>query len=515
MDKIIKELGLDGIDIYTAQNVTLEANKSLNSFQNTILTYSERNYGSCGNGYKEINDCLLYLVLFRDNQNRKKEFSIVRYCVNCILYRNHHLTLVQRALLAQFYKFPECKAIVSYATTLFISKGSPYFTIEEVLNIFEGDILLIFFKELDTRLVNILSNKKLCNSQNFIEKLLDKYINKHDNTITITALLDLCHIYNIKKSATKVILNIECPKNIIKKIFGVDIISFINENYDSKMDFNNIILNNIVANNWPNKISDDLYLSLIKKTTTIWKIDPRISKEVLGVASSEKYYDIIIEHLNSDIIKDVDINPYIANLFTNKIPDYNDINLVLKNCSNINVNAILDNIKYRLKNNYLVPELLINYIPQEKVDHDFLKKCLRIGCYIKDLERFNIPYDETLYRICSNYYIFPDEYMAKMTIDKNILEMRLYYYKNKNYSKYADFQKIVSKHNLIIDEYTISNYEILGKPEGQFNKEIYIGRNCCSMTPYTILRSKVKYNDNCISKLDDDIINVLNVLIKN
>ena len=65
-------------------------------------------------------------------------------------------------------------------------------------------------------------------------------------------------------------------------------------------------------------------------------------------------------------------------------------------------------------------ELLIKY--GLVLDINDIAETLKNKIIIHDLDRFNIPYDETLYYYCYIYNCFP--YDNKMEIDKNVLELR-------------------------------------------------------------------------------------------
>lgn len=333
-------------------------------------------------------------------------------------------------------------------------------------------------------------------------------INDYNETI-----LSICKKYNIGEIIFNILAKKNIDKNIVFKIFEKDLIAVLNTYYYKN---SNIIFDKHVYIELAKNITaptDDMYIELIKDNSSIWKQDKRFLKPILKYAARNNNFGIVCDFLNSDA--QFNSNKYIAKFINNEI-DYNNLSLLFKNCKGLDVLKILAYVDTRfIKACHILPEFLTSYITKEQIDYTFLKACFRINTYLKDLDRFNIKYDEKLYILCSNYYIYPDEYIQKSTIDKNVLAMRQFYYNNRNYNIYGDFSKIVKNNNLQVDQYTLANYQQLYKPLTNHTTTITIGRNQYEETPYTILRVKLflpKWGKQTkITKLDDDIINTLNM----
>jgi hypothetical protein len=114
------------------------------------------------------------------------------------------------------------------------------------------------------------------------------------------------------------------------------------------------------------------------------------------------------EHLQSILSKNiVDIDMLNTILCYKILPDKQDFEIYAKNCVHKN-------------NSTETVELLIKHGLQ--LNFDDIKLALQYKIVIKNLERFNIPYDEKLYYWCYVYNIFP--YDNDMNIDEHTLKLR-------------------------------------------------------------------------------------------
>lgn len=99
------------------------------------------------------------------------------------------------------------------------------------------------------------------------------------------------------------------------------------------------------------------------------------------------------------------------------------------------------------RNNVEIIELLIRY--GLVLDLDDIKLALSKRTTITNLDRFKMPYDETLYYWCYVHNLFPyDDYM---TIDKNVLDLRKMCRNTK--ATVDQFTAFIKDNNVLPDKY--------------------------------------------------------------
>ncbi len=195
-----------------------------------------------------------------------------------------------------------------------------------------------------------------------------------------------------------------------------------------------------------------IYAIEIYDLFSLLKIEPTF--DTISKLIKLKKHDIINEILSKNLIisdkKLLDI--------TIKTFDIKLIDMILKYKITPDIETLNIIISKHLSDKYTkskkileILELLIHYGLQ--INFDNIKDLLSASLYVNNLERFNILYDEDLYFVCYINSYFPEEYMKKFTIDKNVLTMRHYQWKKNNTTD--NFIEFVTKNNLKIDRYTI------------------------------------------------------------
>ncbi len=99
-----------------------------------------------------------------------------------------------------------------------------------------------------------------------------------------------------------------------------------------------------------------------------------------------------------------------------------------------------------------IVELLIKY--DLKIDFYCINLLLSCNEELLNLERFGICYDEDLYFLCYVNEYYPQEYMEKFIIDKNVLIMRKLMATNMKPEKITDF---LNTNNLKLDAYSLES----------------------------------------------------------
>lgn len=364
--------------------------------------------------------------------------------------------------------------------------------------------------------LNEIANVKYDNMDRIIKKLLYNY--KDINQLTI----------NIAKTYCQYDYIIDCilensSLDLITKEFAMNPIEIINLVFsitnNDNMEIKNHILDNIhkfikLVKKYPDiLICESLYIFLLKRDTNIWDVQKMFINDVYRICFKRLYYDIIIEFLNNpSFTSDLNINQLLSTFFKKYDDDnYLEIMNVFKNCKSYDVNEILDFINIRMDTlNFKIPELLLR-VGNITVDLNLMKKFFRINCYIKNLDIFmKNPYTMELYYLCNNYSVYPDEYMAKFPIDKNVLYMRQYFYNNNKSKITKVFTNFIIKNNLEIDDFTLANYAINLTTN---NISAYINDKPYVFSMYVLLRSLL-FKAYYITKTDDEIIAFLNSYLK-
>ncbi len=130
-------------------------------------------------------------------------------------------------------------------------------------------------------------------------------------------------------------------------------------------------------------------------------------------------------------------------------------------------------------------ELFIRYGLQIKLYH--IIELLSIHKHLENLERFDILYDENLYFLCYVYEYFPQEYMEKFTIDKNVLQIRKI--NGKKIKNPIDIMEFIKTNNLKIDRYIVS---VIFYNDNDLSSEFIINHNIFPDL-LTIYRSTTQY----------------------
>jgi hypothetical protein len=126
-----------------------------------------------------------------------------------------------------------------------------------------------------------------------------------------------------------------------------------------------------------------------------------------------------------------------------------------------------------------------------KINLNCIGMLLSLNLYLPNLETYNIPYDEDLYFMCYVNEYFPDEYMSKFTIDKNILIMRDFV-KNK-LNTYTKFTKFIKDNNIVLDNYMLDKVFLMRYQLRKLHDTIFIYNNCIPspITMYKKICNKV------------------------
>lgn len=382
------------------------------------------------NGFKITNDISrpiikLYLQLLKDNEDSAALFSksdislIAEHLRKNIKYENKEFVL----LIVSLRKIEKAKCIVNNVQHMIEN----YCSKKEIIELFEGNIENFVPQQ-------YINDNKL-------------YISKNQEWLTVLLDNTACYPF-VKKIVTHNMCGNNSINDIIKRLQVIKfqkaeilLTGFLTWNIISEVDvkeiynmsfaelFNNFYNTTELHINYDNlynylysevkSIRDDIYFDLINITAygnSIWSVDARYSKKMFELSCSKRYYNIIIDHLNNNMEEDLDINKNITKLFSTNLDNYKEIANVLKNCGAYDMDIILDNLNFRYyKLDSKFPEFCLNYIDHDLVNLEFLKKFFRLNAYVVDLERFNIPYDYNLYKVCFNYNIFPPLYTQKMS----------------------------------------------------------------------------------------------------
>lgn len=332
------------------------------------------------------------------------------------------------------------------------------FTKQELLNIFGKNIKSDWIFDYGTSIDKKKEWLPLFLTNYIDDKLIIRNIYMYDKNRDYKLYLQI-----EKFQKTENILYLICDPNIsdelIENIFGKTRIGILNNICLLNVIFirDNLIFIQTLDTT---QFNEKLYLKIINEK--IWENDKRYSEELFKIAFKEKYYTIIIDHLNKNIPID-DINTQIAQLMMYR--NYKNIEMILKNCGTYDMQFILDAINNRKIFDTTFCEFCINYISKENVNLNLLKKFFRLGTYIENLDRFSIPYDENLYKLCHNYNIYPSEYMNKM-----------------NNIKLTD----------------------------TLEKEIKFKKGSSPHSIYTILKQQLFHNESYVLAIDDIILNYIN-----
>lgn len=208
------------------------------------------------------------------------------------------------------------------------------------------------------------------------------------------------------------------------------------------------------------------YIYEFESLTQKYKMVP--NKECLDISVTSK--------LHMDLIKQI-----ICYKIT---PDHTTLKCLLENDNDDN--DIIELIELLIKNGL-------------HILNDDIEKLIQIGCYLNDLERFGVEYDEKLYFVCfkSNKEI-PNDYESKFKIDKKILKLRALCKSHNPRLSVSKFKDYITKNKIKPDRYCLDN----AVSSGNINLYTYmIDELECMPTIFTLYNSstihlkKHIYND--------------------
>jgi hypothetical protein len=184
----------------------------------------------------------------------------------------------------------------------------------------------------------------------------------------------------------------------------------------------------------------------------MFKIKPDI--ETLNIACSRQYINSV----------EMLVDTY------NIIPEKQTLDACIPTLNYEIINKILkfkltpdDETFYKIKSSYIyyckitndkvikVLNLLIMH--GFNIHHKHIKYLLNNKFYFDDLDKIGIPYDDKLYHLCYLNNLFPEEYVGKFKIDKNVMDMHTIC-RNKNL-EYDTLMKFLNDNNIKLDRYAL------------------------------------------------------------
>jgi hypothetical protein len=125
------------------------------------------------------------------------------------------------------------------------------------------------------------------------------------------------------------------------------------------------------------------------------------------------------------------------------IPDEDSLIALLIHSPNISIQNIYDMFNLLIDTGGILTKRILEYS---------VYTCL---CIDKVIDRFGLKYDNNLYNMCHYHDYFPDKYLNRFNINKNILTFRkMFRVSEINLETILEFQK---EHNLEIDQYCFDN----------------------------------------------------------
>jgi hypothetical protein len=126
-----------------------------------------------------------------------------------------------------------------------------------------------------------------------------------------------------------------------------------------------------------------------------------------------------------------------------------------------------------------------------KINLHCISLLLSLNVHLENLENYDIKYDEDLYFECYVNNWFPDEYINKFEIDKNVLIMRRF--TNNKINTVNKVIEFIKSNNIILDNYMIDS--ILNFNDSKLNDKIFgIGINQCIPSILTMYKNT---NEEC------------------
>jgi hypothetical protein len=121
---------------------------------------------------------------------------------------------------------------------------------------------------------------------------------------------------------------------------------------------------------------------------------------------------------------------------------------------------------------------------------------LSLNVHLDNLENYDIKYDEDLYFECFVNNCFPEEYMDKFQIDKNVIVMRRFT-KNKIHTS-SKLMEFIKTNNMVLDYYTVD--AILNFNDNKLHEKVFIENNCVPSI-FNKLHEKVFIENNCVPSI--------------
>lgn len=310
-------------------------------------------------------------------------------------------------------------------------------------------------KKIDDTINNIIDMLDTLDNKNLVAICFSIILNLEININRLNYILHFNHIGFNKIKNTSELLELTPLE-----IYSPNFYEYINKGFCPNINtLYNIIPN--ITNDIPIYETPEL-VNIIRDIIEIWNVVP--DKVVL---------DKLMLLQNIDLIKLV---------ISYKVePDINTFKTLINNNDMLIASNCYPHLKYDeyISNFSQIIELILVYIP---LTFDMLIDIFPIY-QIKDLERFNILYDDKLYSVCHYYQIFPEHYMNKFP-NKEQLSFRHLFYNN-------NIEIINAFPQIGIDQYCYNN-AILGNNYELLNNYEYYGTGFeAKITLYAILGNPV------------------------
>lgn len=326
--------------------------------------------------------------------------------------------------------------------------------------------------------VDLAKNINTIDYINVINTIVDKSLIKICFSIILNVKIDiniLNHILRYNYIGTdKILITIDIIECVVKNVkYDPNFYEYINKGFCPNIEtLYNIIPS--IEDNIPIYEHPEL-VYIIKDIIEIWNVVP-----------DKKVLDKLMLLQNIDLIKLVTSYKVEPDITTFKLLINNNDILIASDCY-----PYLKYDKY-ISNFGQIIELILIYIP---LTFDMLIDIFPIY-QIKDLERFNIKYDDKLYGLCHYYQIFPEHYMSKFS-NKEQISFRHSFYNGKIEMMLTNFNP---------DQYCYNN-AILNKNYELLNNYEYYGTGFeAKVTLYSILGTPIIYTKEVCGVLKLDIL---------
>lgn len=411
------------------------------------------------------------------NDNQQIELIKIGYDVTKLYTNKTDLSLdeIKALVLSVISKKSKCDDLhtithnnkIEYPSnfiTWILSNHSPQncYNIKEYTKIFK-EILNVFIKQLNLKFdQDSYTHIYKFNSCDFVYYCVDNGFIPTDESMIICSktksLIELVFYFHNRfglKLTTEIMNNMLCTQciYICKECTGhysntysadLDMIKQMLENFGYSNTLIDKAVVNSSANADSNSESDD------GDGISIYKF-----LRLLNVIPNEETFKLGYMYKRENVVND-------CTKTFKMLPTNEHLQLILKNnLINASLDMLNDILCYKIlptkddfnvfinhhDDNLQALELLIKY--GLVLDMDDINKALSEGLIINNLERFNIPYDETLYYYCYVHNIFP--YDDKMEIDKKTLALRIMC--RTKTTTVDSFIKYIKDNNIMPDKY--------------------------------------------------------------